>query len=502
MNDDNIVLQLKNISKNFGPTKALAQVSLNFYKGEIRGLIGENGSGKSTLCNVISGQLKQDKGEMVLKKESYSPENNVAARDRGISMIVQEMGTIDGLTVSENIFLGKEDSFKKNGLISRKLMNTEASKFLSDLNINIDPSVLVDELEFEERKLLEIARAMYFRPEILIVDETTTALSQDGRELLYDIIDNMKENNKTVIFISHDLDEVISKCDAISILRDGLFIDSLLIKNTDQNEIRSLMVGREIKGDYYRNDITPSSSGNIALECNNLYTKQLKNISLDVKWGEILGIAGLTDSGMREVGRIIFGLTKPDSGSVSICHAEKNKVAINNTKQAIEAKIGYVSKNRDKEALMLLSSIKENIVLPSLDLIKNGPFISPKKENKMAKQNSEKMEVIMRDIDQYAIHLSGGNKQKVVLAKWLANGSEILILDCPTRGIDVGVKSSIYQMMQEWKKEGKAIVMISEELPEVIGMSDRVLVFKNGEISKEFERSPEMTEQELIKYMI
>jgi len=216
-----------------------------------------------------------------------------------------------------------------------------------------------------------------------------------------------------------------------------------------------------------------------------------------------LGIAGLTDSGMRELGQAIFGLINIVHGSVSVFNKlGENKRVIRNTQQAIDNKIGYVSKNRDKEALMLLSSIKENIVLPSLDFLKTGIYVSPKKERKMADKYSKQMEVVMQNTDQLAIHLSGGNKQKVVLAKWLANKSEILVLDCPTRGIDVGVKSSIYSMISEWKKEGKAIIMISEELPEIIGMSDRVLVFKNGEINKEFIRSTEMTEHALIQYMI
>ena len=382
-------------------------------------------------------------------------------------------------------------------------MNEAGEKILRELGIDdIKATMLIEELNFEQRKLIEIVRAIYSNPDILIVDETSTALSQKGRKLLYDIIDNLKENNKTVIFISHDLDEVFQVCDTVSILRDGIHIKTTSIKEITEDQMRRLMVGRDIEGGYYRSSFEPSNLGILALECNNLYTRHLKNIDLQLKWGEVLGIAGLTDSGMRELGQAIFGLINIVHGSVSVFNKlGENKRVIRNTQQAIDNKIGYVSKNRDKEALMLLSSIKENIVLPSLDFLKTGIYVSPKKERKMADKYSKQMEVVMQNTDQLAIHLSGGNKQKVVLAKWLANKSEILVLDCPT-GIDVGVKSSIYSMISEWKKEGKAIIMISEELPEIIGMSDRVLVFKNGEINKEFIRSTEMTEHALIQYMI
>ena len=504
MKERKIILSIENMSKSFGPTTALKNVSVEFARGQVVGLIGENGSGKSTLCNIISGQLQADEGEMYYEDKLFRPTSNIDARDAGVAMIVQEMGTIDGLSVSENVFLGKESHFKVAGFINKTKMNQAAQDIFNKIGyLSIVPSMSINKLSFENRKIVEIVRSLYFEPEILIVDETTTSLSHDGRELLYKIIKNMKEQGKCVIFISHDLDEIVSVCDVVTILRDGVHIDTLNdVKNVDQEHLKNLMVGREVSKDYYRSDYESTSNGQLALKCENVSSDFVSKINLHVDKGEILGIVGLAESGMHQLGQILFGLKKPFLGSVSVINQDGTASIVSDTEHAIKNKIGYVSKNRDKEALMLLSSIKDNIVLPSLDLIRKGPYISPKSEKNMATTFAEQMEVKMRDIEQYVIHLSGGNKQKVVLAKWLANGSDILILDCPTRGIDIGVKSNIYEMMKQWKKEGKAIIMISEELPEAIGMSDRILVFKDGAITKEFERSESLTEQEIIQYMI
>lgn len=497
-----IVLRVEEITKMFASTKALGNVTIHFHKGEVRGLIGENGSGKSTLSNVISGQLHPDSGKMFLRGEPYKPADSIDARNHKICMIVQEMGTIDNLTVAANIFLGQEDLFRKNGLINVQLMNEAAAKVLAEIEADfIDPVKLVNKMSFEDRKIVEMARAMYQKPDILIVDETTTALSQQGRRLLYQIIARLKESNKTVIFISHDLEEVMSKCDTISVMRDGTYIDTLNVKQCTPNQVRQLMVGREIGNMFYRADYEHEYDDAVALECENVCCGILDHVSLQLHRGEILGIAGLTDSGIHEIGKVLFGLVPPAAGSVHVWN-EGKKSYVKTPGAAIRAKIGYLSKNRDQEALMLLASIKDNITLPSLDLLKKGFIIPPKNERQMADHGVKQLQIKMRDINQYVMYLSGGNKQKVVLAKWLENGSEILILDCPTRGIDVGVKAAIYRLMEELKAQNKAILMISEELPEVIGMSDRLLVFKDGQVTKEFMRAPDVTESTVIEYMI
>ncbi len=497
------VLRLEGITKSFATTRALEDVTLAFKSGEIRGLIGENGSGKSTLSNVISGQFQPDKGRMWLHGEPCKPVNNIDAKNHKICMIVQEMGTIDGMSVAANIFLGKEDAFQgKAGLIDTQRMNLEAEHILKEIGVDyIEAEKPVNKMNFEDRKIVEIARAMCLNPEVLIVDETTTALSQKGRNVLYAIIDRMRDENKAVIFISHNLEEVMDKCDSISIMRDGCYIDTLKSENCTPSQIRQLMVGREIGNEYYRSDYNHEYSDEVVLECRNINVDILKNISLQLHKGEILGLAGLTSCGIHELGKVMFGLIPPISGNV-IAYRNGAPIKIEKPSTAINTKIGYVSKNRDQEALMLLSSIQDNISLPSLDMLKKGFIIFPKKEKKLALRGAERLQIKMRSIDQCVMYLSGGNKQKVVLAKWIGNGSEILILDCPTRGIDVGVKAAIYHLMEKLKKEDKAILMISEELPEIIGMSDRVLVLKDGKLQKEFLRGPEMTESAIIEYMI
>lgn len=354
-------------------------------------------------------------------------------------------------------------------------------------------------LSFEDKKLVEIARAFYKTPELFIVDETTTALPQKGRNILYRLIRQLKEQGKSVLFISHDIDELMEVCDTVTILRDGKLVSSLSEKEMDPHRMKSLMVGREVMDNYYRNANEKASSGEEdVLEVKNISSGILKNIDFKLKSGEILGFAGLSDCGMHELCKVMFGLTKPEEGEVLLRGRQ-----ITNAKQAIRNRMGFMSKNRDTESMLITLSIRENAVLPSLPRLRKwGFFILPSSEKKLAQKWCEKLNVKMRNINQACAELSGGNKQKIVLAKWLANDSDVFILDCPTRGIDIGVKEAIYRIMEELKKEGKSIIMISEELPEVIGMSDRILVMKDGRITHTFLRSADLKETEVIQYMI
>jgi ribose transport system ATP-binding protein len=335
---------------------------------------------------------------------------------------------------------------------------------------------------------------------LFIVDETTTALPQKGRNVLYSLIKQLKQENKSVLFISHDIEELVQVCDNVTILRDGQVVATLDESQMQPHTMKSMMVGREILDNFYRvNDDPSPRSEKPVLSVKNVSKGILKDVSFDLKEGEILGLAGLSDCGMHELGKIIFGLIKPDEGSVTV---EDGK-HIADSQVAIREKLGFMSKNRDREAILLSLSIKENIVLPCLDLIKKlGFFIPPKSEAKLAKTWCEKLNVKMRNIEQPCSELSGGNKQKIVFCKWLGNESEILILDCPTRGIDVGVKEAIYRIMEDLKAQGKSILMISEELPEILGMSDRIITLKDGEITNSFIRSSDLQESEVIQYMI
>lgn len=495
-------LRISEMVKTFGPTVALNHVSVDFFAGEITGLIGENGSGKSTLSSIVAGVQPGDSGTMQLDGSPYCPQNMVDAQSRGVSMVVQEMGTVPGITVAENIFIGKENRFSRLGFVNKKMMNHEAEKVLEKIGVrDIAPDAPINSLSFEDKKLVELARAMCDTPSVLIIDETTTALSQRGRDLTYGVMRGVRDANGAVIFISHDLEELIDVCDSVTVLRDGQKTGSFDKTEMDPDRLRSLMVGRELTGTYYRDGNECSYGDEVVLEIKNLTAgKILENFSSQLHRGEILGVGGLTDCGMHDLGRAIFGMERHITGSVRLL---PENLEINDPKVAIDHKLGYVSKNRDSEAVITSASILENVVLPSMDLLKNRlGWISPKKERKLAEVARDIMSIKCSSTDQLIRTLSGGNKQKVVFAKWLCNDTQIFILDCPTRGIDIGVKSTMYTLMEKLKDEGKSIILISEELPELIGMSDRLIILKDGCISGEFIRGKDMTEQQIIDFMI
>ncbi|MCF0228118.1 MAG: sugar ABC transporter ATP-binding protein [Parasporobacterium sp.] len=494
------LIRAVNIVKNFGLTKALQGVDFTLNSGEIRGLIGENGSGKSTICSIISGVYGCDSGELFLKGEAYKPESMVDAQKKGVAMILQEMGTISGIRVCDNIFIGKEALFTRNGIVQRGKMRKAAQQILDDLGAgDIDAWSMIDTLNFENRKLVEIARAMYDDPDILIVDETTTALSQRGRDIIYRLCDRMSSQGKGVIFISHDLDEIMEHCSALTVLRDGVLIDTLDKNRMEPDLIKSLMVGREMVGDYYRSDYDGSYSDEVVLKLTDIYDgRTLKGFNLELHKGEILGIGGLSECGMHEVGRLAFGIEKPLRGKVTLADGTE----ITQPYVATGKRVGYISKNRDQESLMITATILENIELPSLKDITRGGLLFRKDEKALAEEQKKLLSIKCNNVDQPVKGLSGGNKQKVVFGRWIGNKSEILILDCPTRGVDIGVKQAMYQLMYKLKKEGKSIILISEELAEIIGMSDRIVIMKDGAIGAEFARSEQITEHMLIEYMI
>ena len=496
---NDIIFRAESISKAFGPTKALIEVDLKIGKGEIHGLIGENGSGKSTMASICAGVLKQDSGEMLLNDIAFIPRNSVEANDCGVCMVVQEQGTVGSISVAANIFLGREDQFIHAGILSVKKMNEETRRVLNLVGLNDISSVeSIENLTFEDRKLVEIARALYSRPKLLIIDETTTALTIKGRDILYKHMQKIKEEGCSILFISHDIDEIMSLCDSLTILRDGQVTANLKKPDFNSNKIKQLMVGRDLSGNYYRSDYRVSIENNVVLNANSITYGVLNNVTFKLRKGEVLGIGGLSDCGMHEIGKILFGLIKPEVGEVTI----KKNTKIKNPKDAIEKGLAYVSKNRDKESLMLLGSIKDNICLPSLQELKKNGIITKKKEKNLVMKWVGEISIKTNSIFDYCSTLSGGNKQKVVLAKWLARNSDILILDCPTRGIDIGVKALIYKILAELRAQGKSMILISEELPELIGMSDRILLLKKGRLMGEFKRDEGLSESILIEKII
>ena len=494
-------LQVQHLNKSFGITKAVQDVSFNINKGEVHALIGENGSGKSTLTNMLTGIYTIDSGTFILDGKEIHPKNQVEANDEGVSIIVQELGTLSGLTVAENIFLGHEDRFVSHGIKNTNAMNREAQGLLDKYGFSrIKASDMVDDYNFEDRKLVEIVKATYFDPKIVVIDETTTALSQEGREELYKHMNRIRAEGNTIIFISHDLPEVLRMSDTITCLRDGVYIDTVKSADVNEDDLKKLMVGREVTGDYYRADYGEKVSDEVVFSVKGVTVPgQIKNVSFDLHRGEILGFGGLSESGMHEVGKACFGASYDRTGSVTLADGTQ----INDIPTAIKHRMAYTSKDRDNESVVMNQSIGDNICLPSLGSLK-GAFglLSGAKMKSFANKYAAEMSVKMVDTDQFVSDLSGGNKQKVVLARWIGADSDILVLDSPTRGIDIKVKQDIYQLMDRMRKSGKSIIMISEELMELIGMCDRILIMKDGEISGEIGRSADLDENALIAKMV
>ncbi len=496
-----IRLQIQNLNKSFGVTKAVKDVSFNVNKGEIHALIGENGSGKSTLTNMLTGIYSMDSGKFILDGKEVAPKNQVEANDDGISIIVQELGTLSGLTVAENIFLGHEKQFVKCGIKNTNAMNKKASELLKEYGFDkINASAMIDDYDFEDRKLIEIVKATYFNPKIVVVDETTTALSSEGRDVLYKQMEKVRKGGNSVIFISHDLPEILEKSDTITILRDGVYIDTVKSKDVTEEDLKRLMVGREVTGDYYREDYGEKVSDEVVLSVKNVTVPGLiSNVSFELHKGEILGFGGLSESGMHEVGKAIFGASYDREGKVVLADGTE----INDIPTAIKNSIAYTSKDRDNESVVLNQSIEDNICLPSLNSLSNGVgLLNDKKLGDFSNKFAKQMSVKMVGVKQFVSELSGGNKQKVVLARWIGKDSDIVVLDSPTRGIDIKVKQDIYRLMNQMRKSGKSIIMISEELMELIGMCDRIIIMKDGKISGELERDKDIDENSLISVMV
>lgn len=493
------LLDVSGMDKNFGVTRALREVSFSLDRGHVYGLIGENGSGKSTVSSIIAGMQTATRGDMTYQGKPWRPQSMLEAQKNGIGMIVQEAGSIPNITVAENIFLGHEKLFAKGPFVNKKAMTEAAQALLDKLGIDMFKAhQRTGDMDMQMRKIIEIARCMYWEPDLLIVDETSTALSHEGRQFLYRIMQGMKNSNKCVLFISHDLDEMMAQCDKLTVLRDGVIIGTLNKEEYEPQRIRAMMVGRELTGSYYRNDMD-GYDDEVVLKARHITTlEDLLCFDLELHKGEILGLGGLSHCGMRTVGRALFGIEKVLDGQVLV-----NGTHIDSPKKAIENGIAYVSKNRDSESLGLSATIFENIASTGYKV--NEWFIgliSGRKENAYVDRQIDALSIKCAGKHYNVNTLSGGNKQKVVFGKWVASDANILILDCPTRGIDVGVKSAMYKLFYDMKKQGKSILLISEELQELIGMCDRILMMKDGKVTLETMRADRPTEHALIDYMI
>ena len=388
-----ILLKCAGICKSFGPTKALVDVDFEVHRGEVCGLVGENGSGKSTLTSIIAGVQKQDSGTMTMHGEDYAPKSMLDGQKHKIGMIVQEVGTLATISVADNIFAGDMSAFTKKSFVDAKRMHREATRILQEIGAaDISSQAYMGMLNYEDRKIVEIARAMYYEPDILIVDESTTALAAKGRKIIYDIIKKMQQEEKAVIFISHDLDEVMEVCNSATALRDGHKIQTLDQAEMNIPVMRKLMVGREMSDHYYRTDFDGTFGEEVVLEASRLTSPDgnVMNLNLQLHRGEILGIGGLADCGMHEVGQMLCGIQKSLTGEVKL---PATGTAIKKASDAVQHKIGYVSKNRDVESLVLTGSILDNIALPSLKVLSKGAFVSSSEEQRIAQEQIESLSI-------------------------------------------------------------------------------------------------------------
>ncbi len=497
------ILEVRGLCKYFGSTVANDHIDFDLSPGEVRGLAGENGSGKSTLLQQIAGIYRKDEGTMTLHGQAYDPATPIDAIRNKVGIVVQELGCLSNLPAGVNVFSGRLGQFKNHGILDMKRIYKEADALFETYGLMKVPlHKPCSQLSIESRKMIELARALSSDPDILILDEVTQSLSQNNRDMLYRLMEKLKKEGKTIVIITHDLEEMLELCDTISVLRDGHLITTKPCEEMDTDEVKRLMVGREVSSEYYRSDMEANYQKEVVLEVKHLTVpKEVEDVSFELHKGEILGFCGLSDSGIHEVGKAVYGISKNRTGTVTL-HGEAS-VEIKNISAATSNGMAYVPKDRDGEALMMRDSIASNFVLPSLgELQGKGIFLSPKKINKMAREGAEEFQVKCSGIRQKMEGLSGGNKQKVNLGRWLLKDLNVIVLDCPTRGVDVSVKAYIYHVMSEAKKKGLSMILISDELPEVLGMSDRLLIMKDGKVQGEFTRGNRFTQEALIEVMV
>lgn len=490
------ILTMKGISKSFPGVKALSEVDLDLYAGEVLALVGENGAGKSTLMKILTGIYGKDEGEVYFKEKELSVKSPKEAQEIGISMIHQELNLMRDLTVAENIFIGREPRGFLNFLIKDKDLNTQAQDLFNRLKIDLDPKEKVGNLTVAKMQMVEIAKALSFNSEIIIMDEPTTALTETEIDALFGTIENLKKNRVGVIYISHRMDELKRISNRITVMRDGTYVDTVKTDEVEMSKIVQLMVGRQV---YIESKpVISTENKETILEVENLSTKPLlKNVSFELKKGEILGFSGLMGAGRTEVARALFGADPISGGNIKL-HGKK--ISFRNPKQAVRSGIGYLSEDRKHFGLLVEMDVKSNMTLPTLGNYSTGKvFVNATKVEKTANEYVKRLKVKTPSIHQDIKFLSGGNQQKVVIAKWLLRDCDILIFDEPTRGIDVGAKGEIYKLIDELAASGKAIIMISSELPEILRMSHRIIVMAEGEITGEL-TSEEATQEKIMEY--
>ncbi|MCY7708457.1 sugar ABC transporter ATP-binding protein [Bacillus safensis] len=484
-------IEMHNIHKAFGKNTVLSGVSFDLVTGEVHALMGENGAGKSTLMNLLTGLYSLDQGTIQIDGKETAFKNPKEAEQHGIAFIHQELNIWPDMTVLENLFIGKE-IYTKLGLLDTKKMKVLAQKQLDRLSVNLSLDQEAGSCSVGQKQMIEIAKALMTDAKVIIMDEPTAALTEREIEKLFQVIESLKKEGVSIVYISHRMEEIFAICDRITIMRDGKTVDTKAIPETNFHEVVKKMVGRELTDRYPER--TPST-GDIVLEVKQATKKgQFQDISFSVKAGEIVGVAGLMGAGRTEMMRSLFGLDPLDQGEIWV-HGKK--AVIKKPSDAVKLGIGFITEDRKDEGLMLDASIRENIGLPNLKSFSPKGLIDKKNEQDFVDLLIKRLTIKTASSDISARSLSGGNQQKVVIAKWIGIQPKVLILDEPTRGVDVGAKREIYQLMNELTDRGVAILMVSSELPEILGMSDRVLVIHEGTISGELDKT-EATQERIM----
>ncbi|AYN27958.1 sugar ABC transporter ATP-binding protein [Buttiauxella sp. 3AFRM03] len=485
------ILEMRNIAKSFGKFFALKGVDLTVFPGEIHALMGENGAGKSTLMKILAGAYTATSGEILINGEPYSIKGPKDALNAGITLIYQEMQLAPNLTVAENIFLGSELS--RAGLVKRKEMLMQAQTVIDRLGAQFKASDLVSRLTIAEQQQVEIARALHRNSRILVMDEPTAALSSRETHRLFELIMRLRDEGMAIIYISHRMAEVYELSDRVSVLRDGQYVGSLTRENLNANELVRMMVGRPLSDLFNKERDIPQ--GNVRLNVHHLTDgAKVQPVSLQVKSGEIVGLAGLVGAGRSELAQLIFGVRKSTGGNIEI---DGKPVKIHSPREAIHYGIGFLTENRKEQGLFLELAAQDNITMATLERDAHYGWLDRKKAQTISDDAISLLNIRVPHAQVRAGGLSGGNQQKLLISRWVAIGPRILILDEPTRGVDVGAKSEIYRIMSQMAKQGVAILMISSELPEIVGMSDRVYVMREGSIAGELHPA-EITQENIM----
>ena len=488
------ILKMQGIQKYFSGVHALRGVDFELRAGEVHALMGENGAGKSTLIKVLCGIHKRDGGSVELFGKNVNFNNIAESQNAGISVIHQELNMMGHLTVAQNMFIGREP--KKGIFIDDKKMEADAKKLFDKMGVKIDPSTKLGDLTVGKQQMVEITKAVSRECKLLVLDEPTAALTQPEVEELFKIMNDLRDKGIGMIYISHRMDEINRISDRVTVMRDGEYVDTVNTADVTKDDIVKMMVGRTIMGEQKAASAVPADAP-VILDVRNLNAgKEVKNVSFQLRKGEILGFAGLMGAGRTEVARALYGADPKQTGEIFI---NGKKVNIKIPADAVKNGICYLSEDRKRYGLMLMKSVAENSAIASIDQFISGGWINDKKIKQVSTEYNLKLRTKTPSMDQLLKNLSGGNQQKVIIARWLIKNCDIFIFDEPTRGIDVGAKSEIYTLMEELAQQGKSIIMISSELPEVLRMSDRIIVMCEGRITRELDIA-DATQEEIMKY--